>query len=329
MKNGARFNISIVRECQGWYHSLTMRFIWENLPVFLIWLIGLSILNNALHHITPPMEDVILPALFPLAVSLVLMWFAMKGSLGRGAVKRYLAWCSFMIFLYFTPLMHHASMPMGLEEQRLLYEMSAFVQFVIIVLHARTWLEKWDWGWVFGITLIFGFILENGGIIIGFFSEPDYRIYLPGLPAPVATAVGWLNVLYCAFFAVERLLPKMHPIARGLVCALIGLSLDISFDPVATKLSWWVWNPGLDAGIMGVPVINFIAWFWAIFPYTSCYYWIRQRQDMEEARKVKWFIGLLPVILMAELAGVTGCLALMGDAKALSVFKDYLMLQVF
>jgi len=307
----------------GWYHAQTMRFVWKNLPVFLIWLIGLSVLNNALHHISPPMDEIVWLALFPLAASLVLVWFALKRESGRFGMKRYIVWAGIMTVLYFTPLMHQVSLPIDQDGQRTLYEMSAFVQFVLIVLHARTWLKEWDWAWVFGITLFFGFILENGGIIMGFFSEPEYRLYLPGLPSPVATAIGWVNVLYCAFFAVERVLPVLHPVARGLICAVLGLSLDIPFDPVATRLSWWVWNPGLDAGIWGVPMINFIAWFWAIFPYAACYYWFRGRLDMEEGRKIGWFIGAIPIILLVGLMGVTGCLVLIGDAKALSIFKGY------
>lgn len=304
-----------------------MRFIWKNLPVFLIWLIGLSVLNNALHHIVPPMDEILWLTIFPLTASLILLFLAMVKD--HGVMKRYLVWALIMITLYFIPLLHSISMPIELDKQRTLYEMSAFVQFSLIVLHARTWLKKWDWAWVFGITLIFGFILENGGIIIGFFSEPEYRLYLPGLSSPVATAIGWVNVLYCAFFAVEKLLPKLHPITRGLVCALIGLCLDIPFDPIATRLSWWVWNPGLDASIWGVPMINFIVWFWAIFPYAACYYWFRARRDMGEGKKIGWFIGVIPLILLVEMIGVTGCLALIGDTDALSIFKSYFTSQMF
>ena len=106
------------------------------------------------------------------------------------------------------------------------------------MLHGRTWLKRWDWLWIFGVTLVFGMILENGGS--SWASSEGVIIYVPGLSAPVATMLGWVNVLYCGFFAVEKILPKMKPLRRGLVCTGLALSMDLPFDPVATRLSWWV-----------------------------------------------------------------------------------------
>ena len=70
-------------------------------------------------------------------------------------------------------------------------------------------------------------------------------------------------------------------------------------------------------------MINYIAWFWAIFPYAACCYWFRKRLEMRERKKVGFFIGLILLILL----GVTGCLAVIGDAEALKIFKCYIMLQ--
>jgi uncharacterized membrane protein len=306
-----------------------MLFIWKNLPVFLIWLIGLSVLNNALHHISPPITHVLWLSVFPLACSLILLWFALVREHGQAVPGRYLLWAGIMSALYFTPAMHTLTMPIDLGKQRMLYEISAFVQFVLIAVHSRTWFEKRDWLWVFGITLLFGLILENGGIVIGYFSEPEYRFYIPGLRAPVATALGWVNVLYCTFFAVQKLLPITQPLSRGIICAFIGLCMDIPFDPVASHLNWWIWNDSLDISLWGVPVINYIAWFWAIFPYAALYYWFRNRDDIKEGKRIGYFIGMFPVLLVGEVIGVVLCLALIGDANALLILKSYVMSLIF
>jgi hypothetical protein len=301
-----------------------MRFVWRNLPVFFIWFIGLSVLNNSLHHIAPPVENAGLLSFFPLACSIVLLWFSCKGDYGdEKMLKPFFAWTVGLTALYLTPFMHGLSMPFDINTQRLIYEFSALAQFAILLTHAKGWFTRNDWIWVFGVTLVFGLILENGGIVLGFFSEPGYLLYLPGVPAPLATALGWVNVLYCAFFAVERLLPRMPPLGKGLVCAFMGLSLDIPFDPVATRLEWWVWDPSLSVRIWDVPVVNFIAWFWALFPYAALYYWMRGREGYGEKRKVIYFVGSFPLILAGEFLGVIASLALVGDRAGLIVIRKF------
>lgn len=301
-----------------------MRFVWRYFPVFFIWFIGLSVLNNALHHISPPVSGVGILALLPLGASLILTLYACRREYGaRAAWGKFIPWASGMTFLYFTPYLHGLSLPLDLGTQKLLYELAALVQFVLLVLHARTWFKPWDWAWVFGATLLFGIILENGGIILGVFSEPGFLLYLPGLPAPLATALGWANVLYCAFFAVERVLPPMAPVARGLVCAAVGLSLDLPFDPVATRLGWWVWEASLNAKVWNVPVINFVAWFWALFPYAAAYYRARDNREWGEGKKMGVFVAAFPAILAGEFLGVIATLALVGDQAGLKVMQRF------
>lgn len=298
--------------------------MWRNLPVFFIWLIGLSVLNNALHHVSPPVERVRALSFFPIACSLILLWYACRKEYGGERMLRlFFSWAAGMTILYLTLSMHGLNLPLDMQTQRSIYEFSALAQFVLLLIHARTWFKPWDWVWVFGVTLFFGIILENGGIILGVFSEPGYLFYVPGLPAPVATALGWANVLYCAFFAVERILPHMAPVGRGLVCALIGLSLDVLFDPVATRLGWWVWNPALEVKIWEVPIINFIAWFWALFPYAAVYYWVRGMGKYGEGGKVFYLMGWFPVILTAEFLGVIASLAMVGDRAGLALIRRF------
>ncbi len=301
-----------------------MKFVWKYLPVFFMWAISLSVLNNALHHIAPPVESVRLLSLCPLAGFLILLWHACRKEYGEGHFARqFVAWSLPMTVIYLTPFLYGSSMPLDLETQRVIYEFSALLQFVILLIHGRTWLKSWDWAWIFGVTLCFGLILENGGITLGVFSEPGYLLYLPLLPAPLATALGWANVLYCAFFICERVLPEMTPFRRGLVCALVGLALDIPFDPVATRLEWWVWAPSLEAKVWGVPVINFIAWFWALFPYCSVYYLVRGIKGYSEGRKIGLLLAGFPLILAGELAGVILSLALAGDREGIILIQRF------
>lgn len=314
----------IDRPGRRWYPARMMTFAWRYLPVFFLWLIGLSVLDNALHHISPPVESVAFLAFLPLGAFLVLLWHACRREYGAdGARRRFVPWAAGLALLYCTPLLHTLSMPLRLSGQKLIYEFCALAQFALLVVHARTWFRPWDWAWVFGATLLFGMILENGGIILGVFSEPGFLLYLPGLPAPLATTLGWVNVLYCAFFALERVLPPLSPVGRGLVCSGIGLCLDVPFDPVATRLGWWVWEASLDAAVWGVPVINFAAWFWALFPYGAAYYLARGDGGRGEGKRLGWFVAGFPVILCGEFLGVVATLFLAGDRAGLAVMQRF------
>ncbi|MGC9324076.1 MAG: hypothetical protein ACP5G0_04925 [Desulfomonilia bacterium] len=300
-----------------------MRFVWNNLPVFLIWLIGASVLNNALHHIVPPVTSVIWPSLLPLVCSGILLVFALRrfGVHSRGGS---VVWVAVLAGMYVLPLLHGLTVPMENSTQRMIYEFSAFAQFLVILVHARTWFRPYDWIRVFGITLAFGVILENGGIIMGMFQEGGYFLYIPGLHAPAATMIGWVNILYCVFFSLERVLPKMPACLRGIVCAFIALSVDIPFDIVATRLGWWTWNPQLDVRVWDVPLINYVAWFWALFPYGWCYYWVKERVGWTEKKKVYVMVVLIPVLLIAEFTAVLVSLWALGDRAAVDILVQSL-----
>ncbi|HVN72424.1 MAG TPA: carotenoid biosynthesis protein [Desulfomonilia bacterium] len=280
-------------------------------------------MDTALHRITPLLNYAAWLTLVPFFISLTLLGFCLsKGEVFR--LKRYCIWAAVLAGIYALTLIPRTSVPLPLDTLRLIYEVSAVTEFIILALHGRTWLKRWDWLWIFCITLVFGMVLENGGILMGFFQEKGYWFYVPGLPAPVATIVGWVNVLYCGFFAVEKLMPEMRPFLRGLVCAVIALSMDIPFDPVATRLAWWVWNDRLTMSIWGVPVVNYVAWFWALFPYAWCYYRVRSYGKCEEGRKIALFSALIPLILVIELAGVLASLLILGDKEALEIVGRFL-----
>lgn len=162
-----------------------MRFIWRNLPVFFIWLVGLSMLNNSLHHISPPVESVRLLSFFSLAAALVLLWYACRKDYGDDRMlKPFVAWAVILAGLYLTPFMHGLSLPLDESTQRLWYELSALAQFAILLVHGRTWLARWDWVWVFGVTLAFGAILENGGSFSDFSRSLDICSIFQGFLLP-------------------------------------------------------------------------------------------------------------------------------------------------
>jgi hypothetical protein len=300
-----------------------MSFLWQNIPIFFIWLTALSMSDTALHQIKPALSVVPWLAVIPLVTSLILMAAAWAKKQGGLCTKGFLPWAAVLTSAYMIPFFSRSSAPLPPETHRVIFEASAIMEFIILALHGRTWLKGWDWIWIFVVTLLFGAILENGGILMGFFKEEGYRLYVFSLGAPIATVLGWTNVLYCGFYVVGRVLPEMRPVLKGLVCAGIALAMDIPFDPVATRLAWWVWNDALSMHVWGVPVVNYVAWFWALFPYAWCYFSIRAKGGMGEGRKIALFLALIPGILALELGGVVVSLIILGDNRAVGVVVHF------
>jgi uncharacterized membrane protein len=300
-----------------------MRFVWKYLPVFIVWLTGIRMTDITLHQFVPSVSYAGWLGLAPLCIVLVLLGFVLQRECGKLPIKRYLLWISVLIGISIIPFIPREFRPLSLDTNRFIYEMSAIIVFIILIIHGRTWLKRKDWAWIFALTMAYGIILENGGILMGFFREDGYLIYLPFLPAPVATVIGWVSVLYCAYFIVEKVLPVMRPIFRGLVVTGIGLALDISFDPVATAMGWWTWNNTLRMSIWGVPVVNYVAWFWALFPYSWCYYRVRGEVRISEKKKLALNFLLLPAILAVDMCGVVISLLIIGNPGALKIIEDF------
>src|SRR5438477_403367 len=84
--------------------------------------------------------------------------------------------------------------------------------------------------WMF---LIYGALLENGGILLGFFHETNLKLTLVRpLVAPVATMVGWCIVLYMATFVVWQVrgwVPALcrRPLLSALLVGVIATMLDL------------------------------------------------------------------------------------------------------
>ena len=158
------------------------------------------------------------------------------------------------------------------DELRGIYELSAVAHAAILMVHATTGPRRWL-AFFLGPAAVYGVLLENGGILLGYFAELHYRAYLGPLPAPLATMCGWVMLFYVVTWItweVRRLIPpvRQSPVASAAVATGAALALDLQIDPLATAVGFWVWDPRLAPGLLGVPVLNFVAWACAVFPFS-------------------------------------------------------------
>lgn len=154
----------------------------------------------------------------------------------------------------------------------------------------------------FAATLLYGFLLESGGVAHDVFREFDYNLYLPFFAAPIATMSGWAVVFYSAVFTCEMIekgwprLRKVNPLLVGLIISLIALFRDLAADPVATGLALWTWNERLPAWYFGVPMVNFTAWLCAVFVYGVGYTFINRRK-WNPWFKIAAMFAIIPILL--------------------------------
>ncbi len=186
-----------------------------------------------------------------------------------------------------------------------LYEISSILMALLLAIHGFIYRDCKDFVVLFVLSAFYGFLLESGGVRMGFFSEDGYHLYLPPFSAPIATMIGWSSVFYSSLFIVERSFRYdfsgsfLKVILYSTLIGIVATFMDVPLDPVAVDLRLWSWSKELDAFLFDVPLINYTSWFFAVFSFGLFYHaysrWFKQRFD------VKDFVILLLIIPLIQL----------------------------
>lgn len=275
----------------------------EHYPAWMLLFLSVSMLNNALANLGTPRWDLAWPIVFPLA--LFGAFYALRA---RGRLTVLLRALAVAVALPALLVLVHRPSPLSQAALLQVYEFSNFVVFLPLLLHARSH-GKGTLGVFFGAGLLYGVILENGGIAMGYFSEVAYRVYVPGLVAPLATMLGWVMVIYlCAFLTwhARKAFPRLQksPVWSGLLFAACGVLFDLQVDPVATATRCWTWDARLPAFWLGVPLVNYVAWTAALWPFGTALFAVQQHFGIADGaawpvRAQRWLIASVPVALGA------------------------------
>jgi len=189
--------------------------------------------------LSPPREDLYWTFVLPLAVPATLYVFRWRQAdrlehlLGMVVLLGSLSALA-LIFFAIKPN------PIAVSQLRLLYEDSSLANTALMGLHA--WRRSGRLAALFfAPAAAYGALLENGGILLRYFTEMDDRLYLGPFPAPLATMAGWITVFYMVMSATwefQRCVPQLARSAFGsaLVATACALCLDLQLDPLATAL---------------------------------------------------------------------------------------------
>lgn len=246
------------------------RALWADVPLINFAVYAVCIAHAEVANLDPPRPDLLFTFVFPLMVPVVV--YALRWPRAN-RLQRGVAIGVVLGTLLLVGLSHFvaAYTPIGKGQLRSFYEVGAIANTLLLGVHAWT-RGRAMLALFFGPAALYGLILENGGILAGFFSEMEYRLYLGPLPAPIATMSGWITVLYLAIqiaWEVRAAVPAIRrsPFGSALVATTAVLLLDLQIDPIATEIGLWRWDARLAAGPMGVPLLNFVAWGCAVFPF--------------------------------------------------------------
>ncbi len=298
------------------------REIWANLPIWFVYLEAVSILNFIMAN--TPAEQFVKAGIsrhwFALTALPPLLWFYAyyrkrlqhtTKPIDKARVHRWLLQVTFgvpvAIWALYT-ILPFLRLELHADWMRRLFEFMQLGWVVVFVAHTLYFGGLARFSTFFIVAWFYGLMLENAGIIMGYFFEPNYLFYLGRLPAPFATMMGWSLVFYtCTWIATyfrqysDRL--QNSVVLTSLFTTAIALSVDAQLDPLASLSKYfWEWNSILPNWWLNVPFCNYAAWFGAFMAFSLVYYYFLDQGHLTIWQKNTKIFLYTPMICL--LAGV-------------------------
>jgi uncharacterized membrane protein len=296
---------TVLPEGTGSWFGAARRELWRELPAWMFFIYGVLLLNTELTNFSPARRDLAHTVVFPLSV--FALYQVVRFTHGR-ATRRLLV-TSLVLGLGLPTLIFfwHTPSPLAHDTLLRIYEWSNFAWAALLIAHLWRH-QRTHVALFFGVGLLYGAVLENGGIVLGFFHETNLTdTMVRPFVAPVATMIGWSVVLAMATFitwGLRRRLPWLRRSA-GLSALAVGLFatlLDLQIDPIATAVGCWVWHESLPGWFHGVPLINFVAWLCALVPFGYVMFRVQERRGLADG--AAWSRADLAALLAWAPAGL-------------------------
>jgi hypothetical protein len=295
--------------------------LWRDLPLLNVALYTASIAYAELVNLEAARTDLLGTAIFPSVILVVII----TGRWPEASLRERL---NYALLSFAAPIVAGVCVYLNTRHVvehdvlRDIYEVSSLANTGILLLHSMRWGRGGPW-FLLGPVFLYGLLLENGGIALGYFSELNYRWYLGALPAPLATMSGWVTVFYLVLWVMwetRRQLGQTQWRTPILVFAgtSAALLLDLQIDPLATAVGFWTWSPFLTPGPWGVPLLNFVAWSAAIIPFAwavaqreaKCDLWMGEIFQKKHRHallwQTPWILGQATVLFLGAMAVIEG-----------------------
>lgn len=278
-----------VRESLVPYLRAGWRAMGDDVPAWLFFWNACLLLNTSLTNLNPARPDFAPTIIFPMGVFVLFSTVrALKSERVRFPRLALIVPVVMALGLPTINMLWHQPSPLEVTSLRTVYELSNFLWASLLIRYF--WKrEKTVLAFFFGVALVYGAVLENGGIVLGFFDEQNLgKTMVKPFVAPVATMIGWCVVLGMATHLVWRLrewLPwmKKSALLSGVLVGVFATMLDLQIDPIATATGCWVWDSSLPPWFHGVPLVNFVAWLCALVPFAWVMFRLQDKVGVVDA----------------------------------------------
>ena len=283
----------------------TAALLWRDAPLLNCVLYSFGIAHAEISNLPVQRLDLVPTAIFPLLIPIAV--YGLRWRESTQLEKRLaITICAGVVLGIGGNLLLGMRTVLSHHQLRNIYELVALLNTLVLMIHA--WNESpRRVGFFLGPCLAYGMLLENGGILLGYFSEMNYRWYLGPLPAPLATVSGWVTVFYITTWTVwevKKCSPRTRrmPVFAALVAVFVALCLDLQIDPLASAVGFWTWHSSLAQGWLGVPFLNYVAWMSAVFPFALLVFWREAQWDLAvggitEPKHRNWVLVRVPLAL--------------------------------
>ena len=140
--------------------------------------------------------------------------------------------------------------------------------FLFFIFHSVSFMGSWNTVAFFGSSFIISLILEIVGTNKGYvFGKYSYNKTLCPGPfvgnVPILIALSWSGLIYmslsCSFLILGTDITGVFPYSVIILTSSFITILDVVLDPIAVDEGRWKWD--LPGKYYGVPLQNFIGWF--------------------------------------------------------------------
>ena len=145
-----------------------------------------------------------------------------------------------------------------------LFEIGGVAVFIGAVIHALRHWEKREVMIFFLSCFLYALLFEDLNIQMSGDYSYNKEAWMMVHNTMLVIVLGWCAIVYCIVQTIESNpeARKWNPLEKGLVAAILALTIDIGIDATAFAYGLWYWKEGY---FFGVPVVNFVGWFGAVF----------------------------------------------------------------
>jgi len=182
--------------------------------------------------------------------------------------------------------------------------------------------------WFYFVITAYAVIFENVNMFVSQGKPGSYFYHEALAPVvietPLFVILSWPIIVYGAYILAQALTKKFW--AQALTVPLLAVIIDFLMDPVAARMGLWTWvGYGGNDGILGVPLANFMGWYFVVFAFMFAL-WIVNHIDFL-GRIGKYII--IPIFGFALFITIFGLFGAIAANSGINQFNELIYFALF